>query len=275
MKYLIVNADDFGMAKGINEGIVKALREGIATSASMLAAGACFEDACRLARENGIKEVGAHLSATEVPNIVLRRKMMSRNIFFSLLLTGAITGEEVLREFRAQIERIRKAGFEITHLDSHEHIHLLPRVLRILIDLAREYNIPAVRLLREERIRGALTPEKVYRFSLSRLLTRDSAITLRKAGLFSPDHMLGFVDSGRLSEDLLIDMLGSLEDGMTELIAHPGFLDPDVLDHYRWHVNCEYELSALVSRRVKQLLDEKRVKLISYQEALREGLGSA
>ncbi len=272
MKYLIVNADDFGMSKGINEGIVKAVREGIVTSVSVLAAGGAFDDAVRLARANGIGDVGAHLSITEIPNLALGKDAKSLELFLAEFIFGRMREDDLRREFKAQIDRIRKAGFEITHLDSHEHIHLLPRMLRIFIGLARECSIPAIRLLREEKVIGPLTPGKAYRLFLSRNFTKEGERVMRNSGLFSPDHLLGFIDSGRLSEELLVKMLGSLEEGATELVAHPGFLDPQVLDDYRWHVNCEYELYALVSRRVRQAVEENNIKLISYKEALSEGL---
>ena len=109
MKYLIVNADDFGMSRGTNEGIVKAMRDGIATGVSILAAGGAFDDAVGLARANGIHGVGAHLSFTEIPNLILKDRVNSLESFVAGSLFGTIRQEDVRREFRAQLGRIRAA----------------------------------------------------------------------------------------------------------------------------------------------------------------------
>ncbi len=267
MRYLVINADDFGMTNGTNSGIVQAIVEGMATDTSILACGGAFDDAVRLARENGIKEAGAHLSLTEVRPLVLRRKIKNYAALAINLFFGRLSEDEVRSEFRAQLDRIRSAGVEITHLDSHENIHILPRIQRIFAQLAAEYKIPAMRLLREEGISGAVTPARAYRSLVSRYFSGKNESVLDKAGLFHPGRVLGFLDSGRLSENLLLAMLRTLKDGVTELIAHPGFLSPELVENYSWHINCEDELYALTSPRVRRIIDEKKIKLVSYKEA--------
>lgn len=268
MKYLIVNADDFGMTKGINAGIVQAMAEGIVTDTSLIACGGAFDDAVRLARANGIRRIGAHLSLTEVPPLVLRRRIKNYSVLALKLLSGAVSLEEARSELKCQLDRIRGEGFEITHLDSHENIHILPGLRGIFVDLAVEYKIPAIRLLRENGMHGAPRAGKFYRLFISRYFSGKSEKDLKAAGLFSPDRLLGFLDSGRLSEALLIDMLNSLEEGVTELAAHPGFLSPELIDSYRWHINCEDELYALTSPKARRVIEDNRIKLVSYSHFL-------
>ena len=268
MKYLIVNADDFGMTKGINEGIVKAMREGIVTSTSMVACGEAFDDAVKTARAHGIREVGAHLSLTEFSPITLPGKTENYKLFAARLLLGTISEDKVRKEFQAQIEKIKKAGFALTHLDSHEHIHMVPKMFRIFIDMARDYGIPAIRFLREKSMVGGFGLNKVYRFLIGSYLARKNERDVRNSRLYFPDNVRGFLDSGRLSESLLIRMLGSLSEGVTELICHPGFLGPEILDTYRWHINCEDELFALTGRAVKRVIESRGITLVGYKQAM-------
>ncbi len=268
MKYLIVNADDFGMTKGANAGIVQAITEGIVTGTSVLACGGAFDDAVRLAHANGIKEVGAHLSLTEVRSLVSRRKIKNSNALIFGLLSGAISDSEIRAEFKAQLDKIKASDLVITHLDSHQHIHILPAINRIFLDLAGEYSIPAIRLLREERILGKFKPNKAYRLLVSRYFVAKNLSDLKNSGLFYPDRLLGFLDSGKLSEGLLMNMLESLSEGVTELVAHPGFISPELLENYKWHINCEDELYALTSPRARRIVEENGIKLVSYKEAL-------
>ncbi len=267
MKYLIVNADDFGMTRGINGGIVTALREGIVTSAGMLACGDAFADACELASARGIREVGVHLCLTELPPVVLRTRMKNYGSFLLKFLSGAVTKGEVRDEFRAQIEKVRKAGFEIVHVSSHEHIHMIPDVFTIFVEMAREYNIPSLRYLREEGAWGRLTPGRLYRMSISRYFARKNETALENSNLYHADHLLGFLDSGMLTEKRLIEMLNSLREGVTELVCHPGFLSPEIVDKFRWHINCEDELFALTSPAVRRAIEANHIKLVTFEEA--------
>jgi len=273
MKYLIVNADDLGMTKGINEGIVKAVREGIVTGVSMLAPGDAFDDAVAAARSLGIRDVGAHLALTEVGMLSSPERIGGHNALALRLASGRMDPERVRAEFTLQIERIRSAGFEISRLDSHEHVHMLPAIQRVLLELAAEFKIPAIRSLREERLGGRVTCRRAYRLLVNRALTAACSQDLARSGVFHPDRLLGFLDAGRLSEKLLVDMIETVEEGVTELVAHPGFLSEDLLEKYAWHVNCEDELFALTGRAVKRAIEKGGICLTTYQEAIRRAGG--
>lgn len=277
MKYLIVAADDFGLSESINEGIAMAYKDGIVTMLNFLPSGEAFNHAVEMARELNPEEVGAHLSLTEtspvlkahdIPSLVTGcgRFHKSRAGFFVDYFTGRVDMGEVYSELKAQLELLKGTGFRISTLSSHEHIHMMPAIFKIFLRLAGEYKIPSIRLPRNDRLTGPVTAKKIFKIALlaffgSKLVNKPSA-----SGVFNSGSIRGFADSGCISEELLINIIKTLDDGVTELICHPGFLSPAVLDKYRFHINCERELAALVSRRVKKAIDDNGIIRVKYSD---------
>lgn len=263
MRKLIVTADDFGMARSINEGIAKAVRDGIVTCVNFLPAGEAFEDAARLARELKIDQAGAHLALTEVREDFPPHHT---DLFLGLLLKK-IKPDDLYAELKNQLETAVRTGIRITNLSSHEHVHMAGPVLGIFIRLAKEYGIPTIRFPHGDRPAGMFEPRALYRSVILNYLAGDVRREFDKAGLKYPGHFMGFLDAGRITEDLLLRMVGSLKNGTTELVTHPGFLGPEVLERYKFHINCEAELYALTSPRVRRLIDSSGVKLVKFSEA--------
>lgn len=270
MKKLIVSADDFGLTGSINEGIAKARRDGIVTSLNMLPAGEAFDDAVRLSRQMKLEEAGAHLSLTEVPFLTGDKKFYkNHNQFFFEFISGKIKRDEIYIELEYQLDRVKKTGLKITNLSSHEHVHLIPGIFGIFVRLAKEYGIPYMRLTYRDRIMKPLTLKKIYKKMIILSLGKADEIVLRKADLKGADNFIGFLDSGNISEKVLINMLRSLKEGTTEFVCHPGFIGHEVLNRYRFHLKCEEELSALTSPRVKKIIDEEKIQLTGYADSER------
>ncbi len=137
MKRLIVNADDFGFTRDVNQGIVQAHREGILTATTLMATGAAFEDAVRLAKETPTLDVGCHLVLVGEPPFP-----MSIPELVPAVMLGRIA---IYDAFAAQVRRIQAAGITPTHLDTHKHTHLLPQVLEAVARVSEEFRIPWVR----------------------------------------------------------------------------------------------------------------------------------
>lgn len=277
MKNLIVTADDFGLSKSINEGIVKAYREGIVTSLNLMPAGWAFEHALELARSIKLEEAGAHLSLTEtspisnpdsIPTLITGKETFykTHTQFFLRLFLNRIERKDIYTELKKQLDRLKETGIRINHLSGHEHIHMMPYILDIFIELAKEYDIPAIRYPRKERLIVPLTVKKVYRRLILSYLEKGMNKILNKSGLLYTDNFLGFLDSGKMRENVLSEMIASLEEGTTELVTHPGFLSPEVVDRCIFYSDCETELAALTSRRVKDLIADNGIKLIKYSE---------
>lgn len=275
MRRLIVCADDLGIAKCVNEGIIKAYREGIVSAVNFMPSGDAFDDAARLAGEAGIKEAGVHLALTESGPVLSPGSIKSlvsgsgrfrshHNQFLAGFYLGLVDRRQIVAELSAQIRRVRDLGIRITAISSHEHIHMMPPILKIFMALAKDFSIPYIRCLKPERHGTRFGIRQLYRSLILACAGSAMETTIKGGGFMTADHFLGFVDSGRIGEEGLMGMIATLEDGVTELVTHPGFLGPEVTDRYRFHINCERELFALTSPRVKKALAANNVELIGY-----------
>jgi predicted glycoside hydrolase/deacetylase ChbG (UPF0249 family) len=128
MRYLVVNADDFGACSGVNRGIVEAHRRGIVTSASLMVGRSGSEEAARLARECPALDVGLHASFVDE----------QRRLLADLADPDAcrVALDEQVVRFTDLLDRWP------THLDSHHHVHTRPGLLRHFREVAEEYGIP-------------------------------------------------------------------------------------------------------------------------------------
>lgn len=281
MKQLIVSADDFGLTKSISEGAVKAYRDGIVTSLNLLPTGSAFEESLYLLKNIKLNEIGAHLSLTEtspvanpakVKSLVTKEGGFYANYpsFFINLFLGKIKTGDIYFELRSQLDRLKKTDLPIISLNSHEHIHMMPFLLRIFIELAGEYSIPFIRYPHGDRLVRPFSLKKLFKMIALSYFGKRIERMMRESGIYAADNFLGHLDSGNLSEDLLIRLLDNLPDGTTELVCHPGYLSPQVLNKYMFHLNCESELSALTSRRVKRIIEDRGIRLVTYGEILSE-----
>ena len=275
MKQLIVSADDFGLTRSTNEGIVLGWKEGIVTNINLIPSGSAVDDALGFLKYNKVPEIGVHLALTETAPLTNPRLIRSLNEkngrfpashvkFLNRFLSGKIDTEHIKIELRSQMDKAAQSGSRITNISSHEHIHMVPVIFKIFIEIAKEYKVPYIRMLRRERVIPPPGVKKLYRLAVVSFLEGIIKRMLRKSGLHAADNFLGFLDSGVLSEDILVNMVKNLKEGVTELVAHPGFLGPEILDNYRFHINCEEELYALTSPKVKRLIEQSGIKLVRY-----------
>src|SRR5687767_6281521 len=138
---LIVTADDVGLHRGMTEGAIRAHREGIVTACSIVANGAAFDDAVERLRDTPSLEIGIHLTLVEERPLTAMRFPRKFTSFVPLYLARRITIGAIERELRAQIEKVLAAGLTVTHLNGHQHLHLLPRIFSLLKRLANEYHV--------------------------------------------------------------------------------------------------------------------------------------
>jgi predicted glycoside hydrolase/deacetylase ChbG (UPF0249 family) len=252
MKRLVVTADDFGLTQGVTDGILEAHRNGIVTRTSIIAAGRAFEYAAVLARANPRLGLGLHFTLVEeqaVSDPSLRLPATYAGVVF-----GRMPAAFIEQELRAQLRKCLDAGLTLTHIDSHQHVHALPSILRIVLRVAQEHGIRRVRLpLDSPSLRS---PAKS---ALCWLARYDSS---RHAGSFACDRMVGLFESGSLNEAGLLKIVDGLREGTTELVCHPGKEDADCREHYaHWNYRWETELAALTSRKVRDRLRANGVEL--------------
>jgi chitin disaccharide deacetylase len=279
MKQLILNADDFGLTRGVNQGIIRAHREGILTSATLMATAPAFEDACSLARANPGLGVGCHLvlvggkcitPAGEISTLVdeYGRFPASLPVFAAKVSLGQIRATEIERELRAQIEKIRGAGIEPSHVDTHKHTHAHPLVMEALGRVARDCGIRRVRKPVEslrDSWAGAGLSKQVAAAVAVRIVARRFTEISAVYGLRSPDYFLGLAMTGRLGPAALRRMIETLPEGTIEIMLHPGVCDADLAGTgSRLQQQREMELECLLDADVKRTVEEEGIELISY-----------
>ena len=265
-KQLVVNADDFGFTPDVNEGILEAHREGILTSTTLMANGAAFDDAVRLARRTPTLDVGCHLvlvsgssplTGKPYPPTVAR-----------LMAAMARREIRVYDELAAQVRRTVQAGIQPTHLDTHKHTHLAPPVLDAVARLAAEFGIRWVRRPFDfplTTLQGAVpVVKRMTSGSLGFLRERFHRV-LERHGCRTTDHFAGFQITGRLRTRELVELLGMLPEGSTELMVHPGRCrEPLRQAHTRLKESRERELEALVAPETRQALERHAIELANY-----------
>jgi len=286
MKEIILNADDFGLTRGVNEGIVRAHNEGILSSTTLMANGLEFDDAVRLAKANPRLGVGCHLvliggkpvaPPEEISSLVDREGKLPATLpsFVARVTSGRIRTEHIAAELKAQIEKIRGAGIEPTHADTHKHTHAHPRVLSVVCSVLKDSGIRRIRQpiesfrnswLTTASNRKGTTTQVVAAAAVRSIAPRFRA-TLEKYGMTTPKHFLGLAMTGQVGPEILKKMIESLDEGTTEIMFHPGLSD-DALAKTgtRLLMQRELEMRALMDQGVRQALEERGVRIISYRE---------
>ena len=199
-KQLVVNADDFGFTPDVNQGIVDAHRQGILTATTLMANGAAFDDALRLARATPTLDIGCHLVLIGGQSLV-SGKLYPRTVG---QLLAALARREIrpYEELAAQVRHILDAGIRPSHLDTHKHTHLAPPVLAAVARLGEEFGIPWVRRPFDfplDAMRGAVPRLKRLTSSAMGLLRRRFHKVLERHGCRTTDHFAGFQITGEIS----------------------------------------------------------------------------
>jgi hopanoid biosynthesis associated protein HpnK len=289
VKKLVVNADDYGMAIGVNRGIIDGHRNGILTSATIMANGDALTDGVARLKDAPDLATGCHLvlldgspvaPATDVRSLtdVAGRFPNTLSAFMSKVTTGRVKYEEIVTEFRAQLDSLGSRGVTIDHLDSHKHSHAHPLVLNAVIQVAEEYQIPYVRNPFEwERLRTARAwggGDLTRRWAVSKALGYYRHYfnkRMRDTSVACPDRFLGFIATGYLSPAMVALILAQASDGVTELMCHPAHLDDDLRGaHTRLKESRERELSAVTSPVARAALRKHGLELTTFQTLAKE-----
>lgn len=279
MKKLIVNADDFGLHSEINKGIIKGHRDGFITSTSLMCSAPAFEEAVALAKECPKLGIGIHLtlvggvrpllSVNEIPSLVDSKGLLLPDyIAFSKgYYSGRIKSSDVLKELRAQIEAALASGLRITHVDSHQHTHILPGVSNLVLTLCREYGLSKMRLPKESYSFTGGFKANYGRIIGRNGLTFFSKLIEKKAfsrGMRFPDYFFGMLAGGNLNRSLVGNILKQLPEGVSEIMTHPGLSNYELSKLFSWQYHWEQELDSYLARENLQLLKDKNIELINF-----------
>jgi len=284
LKQLIVNADDLGLTPGVNRGILRGFQDGIVTSASLLVTGSAFEEAVALARQNPTLDIGLHLTLVEeravlghkvLPTLVDETGRFPRTSgeFFRRAFLGRINWDEVKREIAAQIARFQKTGLRLSHIDSHQHLHMFPPVFPIVRRLASGMDNVWIRNSAGQwrKSPGVRMGRWIQQLGLN--LACLSARGLYAAPLLQmPDGMYGFEVSGCLTRSVVEQILRKIPDGLYELICHPGEGDAETQTRYsHWRYHWAEELEALTAPETRVVLEQQGIALTSFARAFGPG----
>ena len=277
---LIVNADDFGLTLPITEGTIDAFERGILTSASLVATGAAFDRAAQYAATHPDLDSGVHLMIVQgepvlppdnVPSLVQQdgKFLPGYGEFMARYLSGGVRDEEVEAEWTAQIARVRGAGVRMTHLDSIQHLHLVPGLFRIALRIARANGILAMRFPRVPTVLRRAEKGTVRRsleFLPLRLMEQSNLPYLNSSGIRTPDRFFGFHSAGHLDQKALRSVLFGVPQGTSELVCHPGHGEPDSSPIVAWEYEWRAELEALTSPESRRIIESQGIELTTFSD---------
>ena len=276
--YLIVNADDYGYFNCVSQGILDLARLGIVTATGIFANSNQFGYHIEQLHHDKSLDFGVHLNLTNQTPLTpeLRKKLArwdgcfpSKYTVIRLLLMGVISTKDVENEWRAQIVRCVENNLDIRFLNSHEHIHMVPALFKVIHRLAVEHDIPHVRFP---------APELFHSLTAGALIRDGSMMLLKSLNsrhlTIQPLRFFGMGQSGKLSVSYLQNGLSKLLPGQIyELMCHPGYYDTNeinnlkLLDYHDW----QGEFDTLINPKIRNMFHEYNIRLIGYRHLCIQG----
>ena len=267
---LIVNADDFGRSASINQAVVRAHREGILTTASLMVNETALDEAVALARENPRLGVGLHLTLLcghsalppeKIPGLVDSKRQFSNSpagVGFRYFFDRKLR-EQLHAEMHAQFQKFHDTGLPMDHVNGHLHLHLHPTVFHILMEDAAQLGIKRLRLTYDPfwlnlRLARGQFPYRVLHALIYVCLSSRARPILIQRGIRHTNTVFGLLQNARVDESYITALLPRLPPGDSELYSHPS------LDEFK------NEFEALISPRVRAQIERQGIKLIRYQD---------
>ncbi len=284
---LIVNADDFGLTRGINFAVSECAEVGVLRSATLMPNGEAFDDAVKMAKGWENFGTGIHFALTDLKPLLPTDKLhglagpdgflpsspgeLLKKIAGRKTLRGAIR-----RELFAQAEKVYDCGIRVTHFDSHKHVHTIPVVLDIIIEIAERFSVKVIRDPFEAE--GAwsflydLGKGERTKFVKQYVMARGSIFLrphfrsrIRKAGIQTSAGLYGISASGFINEKIIRRICSMLKPGVSELMTHPGIVDEELERcNTRLLDSRAREKDLLVSTRVKELFESHEIILSHF-----------
>lgn len=281
MKQLIITADDFGLSSGVNNAVERGWREGILTCASIMPGAAAFDEAVQIAGRNPGLQIGLHLTLVQGRSVLTKEEIPDLADASGNFSDNPVTAGmryffdrglycQLKREIEAQIVKVLDAGIPLSHIDGHLNIHLHPTVFRILAGLMPRYGIKSFRLS-QERLGHNLKFDRERRFgkTVERIifgaLAENARSQLDNLGIIHPDEVKGLFNSGRMTEEYILNVIEDLQDGVTEIYFHPGILPDDEISRRMPDYRHEEELAAITSSSVKNRLKQLQITIQNYR----------
>lgn len=268
---VIVTADDFGLSKPLNRGILHGHLQGAISSAALLISGPASAHAIALAKQHPSLEVGLHLAFVESCATFGRASTVTTDkpyfadalclhpnwkAFLWRWVTRQIRTDDLQRELESQFKKFLREFGSIAFVNSTQHLHLFPKLQDLVLDLCVRYQVPSIRALTHQ----GMTQGRGLQTRVLSALSRKMKAKAHALGIRSPERAFGFEKSGKLKE---ADLLRYLEQGAgktLEIVGHPGFDDPTLFDLYpgafhgfEWKAELDAVCSPVFVARMKEV----------------------
>ncbi len=290
---LIINADDLGLTRGINLAVSECADGGMLRSATLMANGPAFDDAVKMVRGREGFGTGIHFVLTGLKPVAPAQNLDGLVGPEGLLPSGPLgllrkieadksVRDALRKELFAQAEKVFDSGITPTHFDSHKHVHIIPAVLNIMVEIAGRFSVNWVREPFEPNgsWRFLHDLEKGFRGKFLKQLagTRASIPArpvfrsrVRRAGIQTPAGVYGISFTGLMNEAMLRRLCGMLKPGLSELMTHPGIVDAELLSlKGRLVESRAKEKELLVSAGIKGAFEENDIMLSHFGEVENE-----
>lgn len=267
VRRLIVNADDFGLTDGINRAVRDLHQWGALTSTTLMAAAPRLHEAVEISQQQKLLRVGCHIvlvdgtpvaNSTAIPTLLDASRQRGDEPRFRATLgefvrdlyLGRIDSVHIEQEAIAQILRLQQAGVNVTHVDTHKHTHMFPRVLKGVMRAAQACNIRTIRNPFEPAWSVAATPAaghvRAWQVHLLRTLRHSFWKLIRQREFATTEGCVGVSATGTLNEITLRAMLERLPEGTFELVCHPAYMDDELMStRTRLQQSRQVEMTAL------------------------------
>jgi hopanoid biosynthesis associated protein HpnK len=276
-RFVIINADDFGLCRAVNTAVEEACRKGVLTSATLMANMPDASEAVEIAKRTPELGVGVHLNLTEggpisndksvdcIRNASGEFAYSASKLAFKSLANKAIR-KAIKTELAAQIQWVVDKKIRPTHFDSHKHVHAFPTIFSIVCELAMQFGIGAIRWTFEPaKIGLGFPPSPSDGKKRARILRMMARINRRQDSKFLKNNMLlGIAHTGKIDHNFLRAVTLNLLGPLVEVMTHPGYTDGLDPAKTRLVEQRKLELEALCSERTRNYFDSSGVRLIHY-----------
>jgi hopanoid biosynthesis associated protein HpnK len=282
LKAIIITGDDFGLALPVNEAIVRAHYNGVLTTASLMVGSKFVEDAVKRAKESPSLKVGLHIVVVEgksvlspdtIPDLVNAEGEFSSHLVqtgFRYFFRPGIR-KQLEAEIRAQFKAFRDTGLAMDHVNAHNHMHLHPTVLRLILKVGKEFGLKAVRLPSEPPIRSWKASGTGLGFRLISWIFLYPWLAmmkcmLRRAHIRYNNSLFGMAESGAMSLELVLRYIRDLPPGITELHFHPATGRSPEIDATMSGYRHEEEFQVLTSGQLLEALQDAGIQRLSFSD---------
>jgi hopanoid biosynthesis associated protein HpnK len=282
VKRLIITGDDFGLAIPVNEAIEVAHVSGILSTTSLMVGASAAADAVEKAKRLPTLKVGLHLVLVKgrpvlppdsIPGLVNEHGEFHENLVaagFRFFFLPNIR-KQLEAEIRGQFDAFQKTGLPLDHVNAHNHMHVHPTILNLILKVGRDFGVNAIRVPHEPSLPAWHASRKGFVGKMTNALGLAPwmwfmKVRLRHAGMKANDFIFGRSDTGAMDEATVLRLLERVPRGVTEMYFHPATRRCPEIDEPMPTYRHEWELAALVSPKVRAVMEQLNIQTIGFQD---------